>query len=104
MTKRKQRHYSRDELVRMGKFQREALDVSAGTMKLVTLIVLSEKFEFDKDLLNEFVDAFEDVLAYYNNSDDYQARLMEWNDYIWETAGIRILPKKGDTCDTTSTK
>lgn len=97
MMKRKQRHYSRDELVRMGKLQREALDVSAGAMKLVTLIVLSEKFEFDADLLNEFVDAFEDVLAYYNNSDDYQARLMEWNDYIWEIAGIRILPKKGET-------
>ena len=89
-------HYTREELLLLGKRQREALDTAAVAMKIITLVILREEYKFGPKRLNDFMDRFQDVLDYYNGSDDYQALLMEWNDYFYDYAGIKILPRKDD--------
>ncbi len=90
----KQQHYTKDELLLLGHRQRQALDAAAGSMKIITLVILHEKYGFGPKRLNDFVEYFGDVLAYYNESNDYQKLLQEWNDYFAEYAGIHILPEK----------
>lgn len=90
------KHYTREELLLLGKRQREALDTAAVAMKIITLVILREEYKWGPKRLNDFVDRFDDVLTYYNNSNDYKGLLKEWNDYFAEYAGIRILPERGD--------
>ena len=91
---KKQRHLSADALLAVKKAQTQALEAAGKSMQLITLIILHEKYQFGPKRLNEFMEHFEDVLDYYNNSNDYQALLREWADYFKEYAGIQILPGK----------
>lgn len=93
---KKQKHYTPQELIRMGKHQKDALDAAAVAMKIITLVILHEEYKFGPKRLNDFVERFEDVLAYYNGSDDYQGLLKEWNEYFAEYAGIKVLPERGE--------
>ena len=93
---KKQKHYTKEELNRMGKMQREALDAAAGSLKIINMVILYERHGYDAEMLHGFIDDFEDVLTFFNNSDDYQKLLREWNDFFYDYAGIRILPGKGD--------
>jgi hypothetical protein len=95
MGKRKE-HYTKDELLLLGHRQRQALDAAAGSMKIITLVILHEKYGFGPKRLNDFIEHFDDVLSYYNASNDYQALLKEWNDYFADYAGIHVLPERGE--------
>lgn len=92
---KKQKHMSKAELIALGIGHQQAFDSVTGSIKLIALTVLHERNDFDAAMLNQFVDDFEDVLAYYNESKDYKAQLIEWNDYFMEYAGIKILPGEG---------
>lgn len=87
------RHLTRDEINALAKGRSEGLDTSARAMQLVSLVVLHEAFDFDAQLLNDFVDRFQEALEYYNESNDYQKMLKEWNDYFRDYAGIDLLYK-----------
>lgn len=91
----KKKHLNRDELALLGHRQRQALDAAAMAIKIITLVILHDRYKFGPKRLQRFVEQFEDVLAYYNASNDYQNLLQEWNDYFDDYAGIRILPEKG---------
>lgn len=88
------KHYTREELLMLGKRQKEALDTAAVAMKIITLVILREEYKFGPKRLNDFVERFDDVLAYYNESNDYKKLLNEWNDYFYDYAGIKILPRR----------
>ena len=90
----KRQHMTAEEINRVRIAQKQALDTAAAAMKLITLVVLCDWYKWGPKRLNDFIDRFEDVLTYYNESDDYQARLKEWNDYFRDYAGIQILPEK----------
>ena len=85
-----------EEINRVRMAQKQALDTAAVAMKIITLVILREEYKWGPKRLNDFMDRFQDVLDYYNGSDDYQALLMEWNDYFYDYAGIKILPRKDD--------
>lgn len=90
------RHMTAEEINRVRIAQKQALDTAAAAMKIITLVIMHEEYKFGPKRLNDFMDRFQDVLDYYNGSDDYQALLMEWNDYFYDYAGIKILPRKDD--------
>lgn len=90
------RHMTAEEINRVRIAQKQALDTAAVAMKIITLVILREEYKWGPKRLNDFIDRFNDVLSYYNDSNDYQGLLKEWNDYFAEYAGIRILPERGD--------
>ena len=92
----KRQHMTAEEINRVRMAQKQALDTAAVAMKIITLVILREEYKWGPKRLNDFMDRFQDVLDYYNGSDDYQALLMEWNDYFYDYAGIKILPRKDD--------
>ena len=85
------RHLGKDELNALMKQSRRDRDADARATLLITLVILSEEFQFDSEALNNYVDRFWDTLDYFNNSKDYQKLLEEWNQYFWETAGIKVI-------------
>ena len=92
----KRQHMTAEEINRVRMAQKQALDTAADAMNIITLVILREEYKWGPKRLNDFMDRFQDVLDYYNGSDDYQALLMEWNDYFYDYAGIKILPRKDD--------
>jgi len=93
--KGKQKHYTKEELTRLGRAQKEALDTAGKVMLLITLIILHDRYHFGPVRLNRYMEQYEDVLKYYNESDDYQGLLKEWANYFKDYAGIEILPERG---------
>lgn len=89
----KQRHLSGVELLQMKAREHAYLVTAQRTTLLISLVIMYEKYGWDAEQLNDWVDAYEDVLNYYNESKDYDKRLHEWNDFFKEYAGIDILAK-----------
>lgn len=59
---------------------------------IVSLSVLVDEFEFSPEDLNRFMDAYNDVLDYYNSeSKSYGKLLDDWNNFFYEYAGIKIM-------------
>ena len=85
------RHLSRHELNEKNKQDKYGFSIAGKAHQLLTLAVLVDEFEFTPDELNRYVTAYGDVLSYYNDSDDYQKRLQEWNEFFIEYAGIKII-------------
>lgn len=90
---KKQKHLTDPGLINlMMKKQQQAIDASGKAMLLIALVILNEEFKFGPKRLNRFVDRYQDTLDYYNESNDYQALLDEWNQYFYDYAGIKVLP------------
>ena len=85
------RHLTKDEILFKQKTEAKAFLASSRAVKMIALIVLREQFSFGADDLKKFLEGFEDVLDYYNESKDYQALLHEWDDFFEEEIGERIL-------------
>lgn len=87
------RHLSKQEIMFKLKTEAEAFMATGKAVKLITLVVLSDIFDFDAEALKEYLDAFERVLERYNTSDDYHALLEEWDNFFFEELGEHILWK-----------
>lgn len=85
------RHLSRYELNERNKQDKYGFSVAGKAHQILTLAVLVDEFDFTPEELNRYVTAYEQVLMYYNESDDYQKQLQEWNEYFKEYAGIKII-------------
>lgn len=90
--KKKQQHMNKDLLNLVRKKQAEAFDTSGKATLIIALVILKEEFKYGPERLNRFVDRYQDTLDYYNESNDYQALLDEWNQYFYDYAGIKVLP------------
>ena len=85
------RHLTKEEILFKAKTESKAFVASGRAVKMIAMIVLREKFQFGNDELKLFLESFEDVLDYYNNSKDYQALLKEWDDFFFDEIGEHIL-------------
>ena len=85
------RHKTRFELIEQAKHERKFTDAVWRVNLLVTLIILHDIYDFDAERLREFVDKYSEVLEYYNNSNDYNKLIDEWDRYFNEYAGINVL-------------
>ena len=92
----KNHHLRRNELIERAKAESMAFMASSRAVKLIALIVLHQEdtFNFDADQLRLFLDRFEEVLEYYNESKSYQSVLKEWDAYFEELLGEPILWKE----------
>ena len=87
------KHLDRNAVNAKLKAEATAFAASGRAVKLISLIVLQEEFNFDAERLKTFLERFDDVLDYYNKSKDYQALLHEWDDYFEQELGEKILWK-----------
>ena len=88
----KKRLSKQDVLFKM-KTEATAFMASSRTVKLISLIVLDEVFGFTNEELKEYIERFEDVLDYYNKSDNYKELLEEWDEHYGREIGQSILWK-----------
>ena len=88
------KHLDRNGVIARMKAEATAFAASGRAVKMISLIVLHEQFGFSAEQLREFLDRFEEVLDYYNESKDYQGLLHEWDDYFKELLGEAILWKE----------
>lgn len=91
------KHLQKAEVLQMLKHESEAYLASSRAIKLISMIVLREQFQFSKEDLRTYLDSFEDVLSYYNKSKDYKALLNEWDEFFEDEIGERILWKRERT-------
>ena len=89
--KKKQKHLSGWELNNKNRQDKLQFDIAGKAHMLLTLAVLTDEFNWGPDELNRYVNAYQEVLSYYNDSDDYHKLLQDWNNYFYETAGIKVL-------------
>lgn len=82
---------SKSELLAHHKHEKMFTDAVWKVNLIITLIILNDKYDFDAEALNDFVDSYWEVLEYYNNSPKYQNLIEEWNQYFWDYAGIKII-------------
>lgn len=85
------KHLSKNEIIARAMSEKAALSAAGKATLIISLVILHEEFSFDEEMLNDFVERYEDTLDYYNGSNDYQKLLKEWNDYFSEYAGISVL-------------
>lgn len=88
---KKQKHPGKNELILIARQNKANLETAWRAVMLIALVVLHEEFKYGPDRLNRFVDRFKDTLDYYNESDDYQKLLDEWNEYFYDYAGLKII-------------
>ena len=87
------RHLSKQEVMFKLKTEATAFMATGKAVKLISVIVLHEQFGFREEELKLFLDSFEDVLEHYNKSDDYHELLEEWDEWVEQETGERILWK-----------
>lgn len=85
------KHLQKSDVLAILKKETEAYYSTSRAVKLISLIVLHEKFGFTADDLKEYLERFQDVLDYYNKSKDYKALLKEWDDFFYDEIGEHIL-------------
>ena len=85
---------SKEDLLWRLKVESEAFYATSRAVKLVSLIILRQEFQFDNDDLQKYLERFDEVLEYYNESNDYKALLNEWDEYFEQELGKRILWKR----------
>ena len=90
----KKHHPSGMELLQIKAREHAYLVAAQKTTMIISMVILHQKYEWDAEQLNGWVDAYEDVLEYYSESKEYNGLLKEWNDYFRDYAGIDILMKK----------
>lgn len=85
---------SKEDLLWRLKVESEAFYGTSRAVKLVSLIILRQEFQFSNEDLQKYLERFEEVLEYYNQSNDYKALLNEWDEYFEQELGVRILWKR----------
>lgn len=84
-------HMNREEALWRAKVEAEAFSASGRSVKLISLVILSEEFKFTPEQLSLFLERFDKTLEYYNDTKDYNKLLNDWNDYFKDTIGEDVL-------------
>lgn len=85
------KHLDRDEALWKAKIEAKAFAASGRSVKLISLVILSEEFKFTPEQLALFLERFDETLEFYDHSKDYHKLLNEWNEYFKDTIGTDVL-------------